>query len=272
MVLGSVGLGVLGRIADAVNAEQIPFDSPVGWVVLLMVGAAVVAGPWVLMLGVGRVRKGYRLFSTEPVGAGEVAAEQGVVEVQGTARALGETLSGRFSDRPAVAQSWHRERREESTDSEGTKQVSWRTVDRGSDAVPFVVEDKTGRVAVDPSGAEISITQSPVRKGGVMQDEEDLPYRENEGRIEPGDEVFVHGKRRMAKSVEAAPGEDRVFIRPGDEDFIVSDSGAMGTALSVGGFGVFLTAMALAWIPLSIVVFLALLEAATGVPFASWLP
>jgi hypothetical protein len=264
-------------IAHALAINDVPFDEPVGWVALVMTGLGVVVGPWILVLGVGRLRQGYRIFVNEPVGAGEAHLEDGVVEVEGTAKPLDEVLEGRYTDEPALAHSWRRERREERTDDEGNTRTSWDTVSSGDDAVPFLVEDATGEVAVDPTGATLSIAEARVRSAGLFgsrirfgrRNEE---YREFEGRIEPGDDVHVYGQMRSATDGDG-PGGNRHCIGDGGEvsEFVVSDASEFRTVLRYFGQGLFLVVVAALWIPITTVVFLLLLERALGIPVGSGL-
>lgn len=257
--------------ADIVNVDSIPFDEPIGWVVLAMVGLAVVVGPWVLLLGTRQLRQGYRLFASDPVGAGEVETADGVVEVEGTARELDGVLSGQYSDEPAFAQSWRRERKEERTNSDGEERTSWDTVSEGSDSVPFVVEDATGEVVVDPAGATLSIEESRQRsRSGIWLFDRSREYREYEGRIGPGDDVYVYGQKRPA-SDDDAPVDDSHYVGSGSDvsEFVVSDVSELRTVLRYVGTGAFLVFVAALWIPISTFAFLALLEAAFGVPLAS---
>lgn len=256
---------------DVVNVDSVPFDEPTGWVVLAMAGLAVVVGPWVLVHGVRELRQGYEIFTNDPVGAGEAHLADGVVEVEGTAKRLDGTLSGKYSGRPALAHSWRRERRRERTDDEGNTRTSWDTVSRGSDAVPFLVEDGSGEIAVDPAGANLSIGESRVGSGGWFTRRNER-YREYEGRIEPGDSVHVYGQMRSGRDGDA-PGEDRDYIGDGGEvsEFVVSDGSELRTVLRYLGSGLFLVFTALLWIPVATGLFLLLVEEAIGVPVGSGL-
>lgn len=254
-------------ITDLVNVDAIPFDEPVGWGVLAMTGLAVVVGPWILVFGTRQLRRGYRIFANDPVGAGEAHLEDGVVEVEGTAKPLGETLEGRYSGEPALVQSWRRERRRERTDDDGNTRTSWDTVSSGEDAVPFSVEDGTGEVTVDPTGATLSVDESRVRSGFRNE-----TSREYEGRIAPGDDVHVYGQLRSASAGDV-PGGDRHYIGDGSEvsEFVVSDASEFGTVLRYLGQGLFLVFVAVLWIPIATLVFLLMLEEAIGLPVGSGL-
>lgn len=254
------------------NVADIPLDEPVGWVALAMMGLAVLVGPWVMVLGTRHLRQGYRIFANDPVGAGEAHLADGVVEVEGTARPLDGTLSGEYTDEPAVVQTWRRQRKEETTDSDGNTTSTWKTVERGSDSVPFLVADDTGQVAVDPSGATLSVDQSRVRESGWLRGRNET-HRRYEGRIEPGDSVHVFGQTLSASDPADAPGENRTYVGGGSDvsEFVVSAGSELRTVVRYCGFGVLLVGAAALWIPVSSVVFLVLLEEAFAVPTASWL-
>lgn len=260
--------GDAGPTVGQVNVDSIPFDEPVGWVVFVIVGLAVLLGPYVLYVGVVKLRQAHRIFANDPVGAGEVGREEGIAEVEGTAGVLDGTLSGKYSGRPAVAQSWRRERKESETTSDGETETSYETVSQGSDAAPFLVEDETGAVAVDPSGADLSIETSEVdpHGGGLVSFGRDDPtYREYEGRIEPGDDVHVYGQVRTDGD---GPGDDRHYVGDGSEveQFVVSDASELRTVLRYAGVGLLLVVVAVLWIPTATVVFLLMVEAAFGIP------
>lgn len=249
------------------SVADFPLDEPVGWVVLVLSGLAVVVGPWVMVVGTRQVRFGYRMFANEPVGAGEVHLADGIVEVEGVVEPLEETVSGPHTGDPAVAYTSRRERREEQTDDDDETRTSWETVSRDSDAVPFLVSDETGEVAVDPAGANLSITETEVSRGGSTS----RRRREYEGRIEPGEDVHVYGQLRTATDGEGAPGEERTYIGDGDEvsEFVVSDGSELRTVLRYVGSGAFLMLVAVLWIPLATLLFLVVVEEAVGIRILS---
>lgn len=252
------------------NVADLPLDEPVGWAVVVLTGLAVVVGPWVMVIGTRQVRFGYRMFTNDPVGAGEAHLQDGVVEVEGVVEPLEETVTGPYTGETAVAYTCRRERREERTDDDGETTTSWETVSRDSDAVPFLVADETGEVAVDPAGANLSITEAEVTRGGSTSRRRP-EYQEYEGRIEPGEDVHVYGQLRTAADGEGAPGEERTYVGDGDEvsEFVVSDGSELRTVLRYVGTGLFLVVVASLWIPLATLLFLVMLEGAVGVQVLS---
>lgn len=256
--------GALIGLRDSL--AELPLDGPVGWLLVVFFGVAIPAGPWVTRVGLNRVRRGYTMIAADPVGAGDAHLESGVVEVKGTAKSLGETTAGKYTGEPALAQKWHEEREEEGTDADGNTTTSWRTTDRGSDAVPFLIEDETGSIAVDAPNAALTIDESNTHEGPTNE-------RWYEGRIEPGDSAYVFGQLEKANDRADAPGEERAYIGDGEDapEFLVSDSGGLGIFADYVVLGGMLVAVGIGVTLLLPVLFLITLEEAFGVPTASWL-
>lgn len=187
------------------------------------------------------------IWSHDPVDAGSVHLEDGVVEVQGTAEPIDETLSAPYTGTSSLAYTYEKERKERNHDSDGGSRTRWRTVESGSARTPFYVTDDTGSVAVDPEGASISLDSDRVGRSGRT--------RRSEGRLEPGETVHVYGRKRDGTADGSAPGDDPVYIGDGDGDatFTVSDTTETRTivrylASGIGGviFGLVLLAVAAA--------------------------
>ena len=151
---------IIVRAIEAVNVEGLPLDGVTGWVILVISVLVVPFGALPIKLGVARIRLGYHMFVSDPIPAGDVINQEGQVEVEGTARIFEETLTGKYSDKTALVQSWKRERKREKTDDDGNTTTEWDTVSKGTDSVPFLIEDDSGTIAVDPADAQLSITRS----------------------------------------------------------------------------------------------------------------
>ena len=248
------------------NFAELPLDGPVGWLLIVVLGVLIPVGPWLLRWSLRQFQSGYAMLANTAVGAGEAHQESGAVEVKGTATPLGETISGKYSDDPALVQKWHREREEEQTDSDGNTTTSWQRVGRGSDAVPFLIEDETGSVVVEPSGASLSISESQIHRGPS-------DIRHYEGSIKPGDSVYVYGQLLEADDPADTPGEKRTYIGDGAEvaEFVVSDSGQLGTVFDYFLYGAMMTAVGLALTLIVPLFFLIAVEEAFGIPAVSWL-
>ena len=131
--------------------------------------------------------------------------------------------------------------------------MPYRTISRGDSAVPFLAVDETGDVAVDPSGATLSVSESRRRKNRRLFSNDSERYREYEGRIAPGDKSY--------------------YIGNGDavEEFVVSDGSELRTVLRYVGLGALLVVIALVWIPISITTFLVAVQEVTGIRVPGWL-
>lgn len=205
---------------------------------LLVAGLGLV-GLWLLYRGLSNLRSGFVIWSNDPIDAAAVRHESGVVEVQGSVKAIdGQTLSSKYTNTDCVAYDYtHKEKQHSHDPDDHGSDTEWRTVDSGSNSRPFYVTDGSGQVAVDPEGAKISLDSESVASGGGT--------RKSEGRLEPRDQVHVYGQKR--EDQEAAPGEESVYIGDGEETgrFTVSDTTEGRTVLRyvVKGAGMVVVAL-----------------------------
>lgn len=161
------------------------------------------------------------------------SAHQGYVELEGAGRLMeGPPVTAPLSGLPCV---WYRycvERLEE----EGGKQT-WRTVENGESDDIFWLEDNTGRVVVDPAGAEIIPKHKDVWNArrdlaGFANQPASLVryltshpsgqrYRFTEERINPGDHIYAIGFLKNIGSHAAQPTVDeevRQLLRAWKQD------------------------------------------------------
>ncbi|RQG94215.1 GIDE domain-containing protein [Natrarchaeobius chitinivorans] len=254
-----------------------PFDEPIGWVMLALFGVTVVAGPLLMVVGGKKLQQAFSVFTNEPVGAGEVHLEDGIVEVEGTAQRFEKTLTGKYSNETALAQSWKRERKQEREQDDGSTNTTWTTVNRGSNAVPFLVEDDTGAVVVDARSADLSISTSRIRRRRRLlpwrKSRKNRRYREYEGRIEPGDGVHVYGQVTSTAQETPPLTDDPAYIGDGDDvsNFLVSKGSELRTVLRLSLFGLLVFVVGAVFVPIGIVMFLLALEAVVGIGAGSWL-
>lgn len=190
----------------------------------VFVAAMVGAGGWSLYTGAMALVMAGRIWSNEPIPAGDLHLEDGVAEVQGTAEpvvieesATDEpvevTVPGRYSGVDCLAYTWEKKRKRRNVGNDDETD-SWSTVAEGEEAVPFYVADGTGRVAVDPEEATLSLEPELERKRRTGS----YRVRKYEGRLEPGDTVHVYGHKRQATEADERIGEGHVYAHDGLED------------------------------------------------------
>lgn len=152
---------------------------------------------WVLDLttavGAGfLVRSGFRqlrkknMIENVPASAIRSVA-MGLSEIQGSACAEA-TLSAPISG--ARCHYFRYRVEEERNRSKGGKE--WVTVDQGVSNVPFQVEDPTGKLLVNPEGADVSL-QRDYRRVDAAEGWFGRRKRYSEWRIDPGDRLYVLG-------------------------------------------------------------------------------
>lgn len=257
-------------------------ETAFGLFVVVMAGA----GGWSLYTGTMALVMAGRIWSNDPIPAGEIHLTDGVVEVQGTAEPVvveesatedpvPVTVPGRYSGIPSLAYTWEKKRKRRNVSGDDNRSDSWSTVAEGQEAVPLFVADDTGRVAVDPEEATLSLKPELVNKRSTGS----YRVREYEGRLEPGDTIHVYGHKRHATEAGDRLGEGHVYahdsleggsvelnvplddetayVGAGDGTFKISDttelrtvarSTARGLAyLAFGVFAVGLVVWLLAW-------------------------
>lgn len=170
-------------------------------IALVMFGGAGVVAIW---WGAVNFRDGYQMWSHEPVNAGAVASETGVVEVTGTARPMEETVVAPYSEQECLAHEY-RTKVQRNDVGGGDDTSEWRTVESGSESVPFLLEDGSGSVAVDPDGAELSMDE--------RDHSSSMHRRQIESRLDAGETVHVFGHRRD----DGALADQSVYVGDGDE-------------------------------------------------------
>lgn len=162
------------------------------------------AGLGMIGKGVLDLKTGYDIESNELVSAAAVESESGVVEVQGTATPLdGKTVTSPYTNTEClVYQSSVRERNHDHDEPR------WETHGSSSDETPFLIEDDSGSVVVDPEGGEITLDSKEVDR--VPQG------RQFEGRIDVGETAHVYGTRKEGPVTDGGIGEGRAHVGDGD--------------------------------------------------------
>ncbi len=151
------------------------------------------------------------------------SAPQGYVELEGAGKLMdGPPIIAPLSGLPCV---WFRYHIEEqiTTEHRGHTQTRWQTVGRGVSTEVFWLEDDTGRVAVDPEGADVTPKHKDVwlsrsLSGGInypayitsflATHTGPNPYRFTEERINPGERIYALGMLKNVASYTNQPTVD----------------------------------------------------------------
>jgi len=158
----------------------------------------------------------------------------GMVEIYGAARPRGKLMKSPLSKKNCVYYKYVVEEKRSSG-----KSSYWATIASGNKTPPFYIEDKTGKVLVDPKKAFIEIPLDLVAKSSTFRDPPEkikryltaagLKYenflglnktmRFNEWIIKPGDKLYVMGvagDNPYVKEATAQKGVEDVMIQKGD--------------------------------------------------------
>ncbi len=152
------------------------------------------------------------------------SAAQGYVELEGRGRLMdGPPIIAPLSGLPCV---WYRYRIEQlvTVQDKGRRHSHWTTIEQGQSDDIFWLEDETGRVAVDPAGAEIIPKHKDIwrsrpglvgfarKPAHVIKFIASRPvghnYRFREERINPGDKIYALGLLKNIRSLAASPTVD----------------------------------------------------------------
>ncbi|WP_225334970.1 E3 ubiquitin ligase family protein [Halomicrobium urmianum] len=234
------------------------------------------AGLAVLSYSLHRLRSVVHALRNDPVDVYRLPNHSGPVEVEGEARLDGATVTAPFSGRECLAYEYEAEELRSSG-----KHSHWETLDSGGAAVPFLVDDGSGKARVEPAGAELHLESHVVRvdpgekpPGRIAEylaesDEVDPQDRTLdlrvvelnlgneqrfvERRLDVDETAYVYGQAFEEASREWGSGVVNAVIRNGDRApaFVVSDAPERATAWRMAkrpllGVAVGLAALALA--------------------------
>jgi hypothetical protein len=117
---------------------------------------AIVVGFAACYQGWRRLEPARHIYQNDPVAVRDLLYREGPVEISGVARVDGDTGTAfaPFSGTDCLAYEF-----EAQEYRGGGQHAHWETVDEGLRAVPFLVEDDTGAVSVDPRGAELHLEE-----------------------------------------------------------------------------------------------------------------
>lgn len=192
---------------------------------LLFGGIGAVVG----LVGLAFLKAYWTMARSDPTPVREVTASTGEVELSGTARAIGEPIRSPFEDEDCVLCTWSMQR-----PSGGNQGSNWHDVASGQEYDPFILDDGTGEIVVDPNGAEWALEEErvqttdtdtppsqPVRKFLAEKDMEPLaeaespPHRKRkfrESRLDDGEEVYVYGPVKAGPHESAGHGTVQPYI------------------------------------------------------------
>ncbi len=232
------------------------------------------AGLLIFMTGLQALRR-KRAIENTPTSKIRSAA-MGRIQVAGTIIPFQEITQAPISGTPCVYFDYRIQERYEYKDERGRLHESWRTIDDGAWSVPFFVQDDTGRILVDPKGAQID---SPLDLVDQPMLEEEIPpnlrprislprrdiLRYTERFLKPGESVFVFGfaghNPHLAESAQdtAAAGKmiqsnhrDLFYISDRRRDDVVAYDLSLSRQATVGGAILFVICLLFAIYSLSI--------------------
>ena len=201
-----------GLVSPLLSPQLVgPFDNAEQVVVTFFTLLLLVIGSLFLYYAVKEFYRTLGLALSRPITAAEVASASGAVELEGTAQPLDDSDDGE-----TIAYKRERKKKETSRDSDGNKEVNWKTISSSEGASPFRLADETGSVAVDPDGANLSIDMDLTNSTSRRR-----TYR---GSITPDDTVHIYGQKQSADDVEDPPGDAAFFVGDGDGKFLISDT------------------------------------------------
>lgn len=195
-------------------------------------------GAYLLIDGGRSLELARAIRATDPVSVRELVASDEPLEFEGTAELLpdDDPIEAPYSGRETVCHEYRiREKRRRHSGSGGSRS-SWTTAESGTETRPFVVDDGTGRVEVDPDDAALDGDWQTVETEGTVglfdgkfnltvSGFGSRPRHYQERRLEPGDPVHVYGAR---VATERGGWDDDV------EATVAADADASDFSLAVG--------------------------------------
>jgi hypothetical protein len=240
-------------------------DTP-GMVIALLVGLAVVAvASYFVYTGGKELLTVYHILTNDPLPVGQLHGHRGPAEIEGKAVAEADTgtVTAPFTGSECLAYTYEVEELRSSG-----KNSSWHTLDEGQGGVDFIVEDETGRVRVNPQGADIrpeahTIRVSPGdelpgRIESYLASSDDVDKQDGtldlmvtelsvgnkqrftERRLDVGESVYVYGQAfRDDRAAEWGSNLVDAVVKRGDATpvFVVSDTDERTTAWRFGRKG-----------------------------------
>jgi hypothetical protein len=209
-------------------------------------------GAFVVIMGY-RMLGRKRLIENTPTSTIRSIA-MGLVELKGKAVAAKETLTAPLSGKKCFRYWWIVE--ELHHDKDGHEQ--WRTVKSGSNAVPFHLQDSTGKVLIDCTAGEIDVPTTynvgsgighdPPKEVQAFLDKEGIkwsgwvfnkPMRYRESALVPNTQLYLMGEAMDNPEVSASPEHtENIIVRKGKDKIMyisTRDEKKITRSLAIGG-------------------------------------
>lgn len=203
LVLFVVGVVSLGDIPQSDDAAEMLFYATIGFVLSLLG----------VMYGFREYRKASLIRNTPTSRIRSMA--MGLVEVAGTVAQGSNTIESPFTGADCVFYKYQVEEYRRSG-----KHSRWVTIDTGTNGTSFYVDDGTGKVLVDPRGAELEIPADNT----IHVDGGDVPPYEVTEFIEENPEVDSEDESLDLGVAEVDTGNDRryteYYVTPGEEVYV----------------------------------------------------
>ncbi|WP_135534719.1 GIDE domain-containing protein [Halostella pelagica] len=154
--------------------------------------------------------RAYRVYRNDPIDVASAANVSGIVEIEGSVGIHESSLRAPFSGTKCVVCEYEVQELRSSG-----KNNHWETIHSGSGRVPFVLDDDTGALLVDPDGAALALDDHTTRVDGGK-----APPERIRRWIEDTPDVGSEEKSWDLRVIEIATGDDRKYIErrldPGD--------------------------------------------------------
>lgn len=197
---------------------------------LAILGLAALIAAVLVLYGARELRLASQVLRSRPDSVLD-ATGGGPVELRGRAEPAGKALRAPFTGTPCLAYEYEVE--EERSTKNGT---TWRAIDSGDRYVPFLLDDGSGKILVEPPGASVRLsrdahitveggTEPPERIARYIEATEDVDCqntaldlrlfelktgtdrRFTERRLDVGEEVHVLGTARYDTTVSRTSGQ-----------------------------------------------------------------
>lgn len=214
------------------------------WVVVFGFLICALVGVCLIVFGIKELKL-YRQMGRGVTAIADINDEMDTVLIAGKARAIGEPLKTRFSATNAVAHRWRVCVETNTTDAGSLI----RDAVSSSDVQPFILEDETGAIFIEPEGAQLEFEESMYarvkKKEKVPEDLqrflEEGDFKQsalttqsinflrlfNESMLRPGENVYIFGPIQKGPAAHAPDGTVAPYVSLcGDLPTITVDGGS----------------------------------------------